>query len=333
MEQMKHLNRRGLIKGATGVAIATTASAAAADQYPNRPIKIVVPFGAGGSIDPIARAIANSFTQELKQQTIVDNRAGASGWIGAKQVARSEPDGYSLLFTGSALFTISPLLFGDRMGFDPNAELKIIAGVARQSLGLFVGPSMGVTSVKDLVKKSRSIQGGPKVGTSGNGSTLHLAAAMFQREAKIDITLVPYKAQAQLAADLVAGTIDMAFDNLVASMSLVRAGKLKVLMTLTDERVPSLPNVPTAREEGFADLLITNYLCLSAPVRTPKDVTDAISKTLSTVMKEKGIHEMLANLNTQPVDMPLSAFEATLKQERDQLSTFIKDTGLTISEH
>lgn len=306
---------------------------AAAQAFPDRPIKLVVPWAPGGNIDPVARVLAAALTEPLGQQVIVENKPGAAGWIGTQQVARAAPDGYTLLLSSSGLFTIAPLLYSDRTGFDPIKDFASIGGAAEVPMVLVVGPSVKARNVKELLEEAKTKKGGLKAGTAGNGTTSHLITAMFEQESKAEVTLVPYKAGAQVAADMVAGLIDMAFDQIPSSLGLVRAGKLRALAVLSPQRSPMLPDVPTSAEAGLPRLQAMSFYGISAPAATPPETLKILRQAMARILKLPETKAALERVNTQPTEVSPAEYDRMIVDDLARWKKVIADSNIKPSEH
>lgn len=309
-------------------------ASASGQTFPDKPIRLVVPWAPGGNIDPVARVVAAPLGEALGQQVIVDNKPGAAGWIGTQFVARAVPDGYTLLLSSSGLFTIAPLLYpAERIGFDPIKSFASIGGMAIVPMVLVVGPSVKAQTVKELIEEARTRPGGLKAGTAGNGTSSHLITAMFEQESKAEVTLVPYKAGAQVAQDMLAGNVDIAFDQIPSSLALVRSGKLRALAVLSPQRSNMLPDVPTTTEAGLPRLQAMSFYGISAPAETPPEILTILRTALAKVLRQPETKAGLERVNTQPVEIGAEAYTRMIVDDLATWKKVITDSNIKPSEH
>src|SRR5882757_3430992 len=230
------------------IAALALVSAAQAQDYPTKPIRLVVPYSPGGPVDIVGRLTAQKLTDELKQQVIVDNRAGGGGNIAIEIVARSAPDGYTLLMGANGTNAINPSLY-PKLAVNPATELVPIGMVASSPMILVVHPSVSAHSVKELVALAKAKPGTISFASSGNGSTAHLSSELFKSMTGINIVHIPYKGAGPALTDLVGGQVQMMFTGISSTLPYVKAGRLKALGVSSEKRVPILPDVPTVNEE------------------------------------------------------------------------------------
>jgi tripartite-type tricarboxylate transporter receptor subunit TctC len=250
---------------------ALSPSAALAQAYPSKPIRLIVPYAPGGATDIISRAVANELTKLLGQSVNVDNRPGAGANLGSEMAARSAPDGYTLLTSASSLHGITPFLY-KKLNYDPNKDLAPVIVLAGFANVLVVNPSVPANSVKDVISLVKAQPGKLTCASSGSGSTIHMSCEMFKHMLKVDITHVPYKGSGPAVIDLMAGQVNMMFDNIPSSISHIRSGKLRALATTGAKRSPTLPDLPTIAESGVPGYESTAWFGLAVPAATPKDI-------------------------------------------------------------
>ena len=243
-------------------------------QYPTKPVRVVVPFAAGGATDIITRLLAQKLTEAWGQSVVVEDRAGAAGNIGAAEVVRSAPDGYTLLMTSGSIVTANQHIYKN-MQFDPAKDLLPITGVASGPQVIVVNPKSPAKTLKDLIEMAKAKPGAYNYGHAGIGSQTHLAAENFLNTAKIDMQNIPYKGEGPAITDLIAGQINMVTSNLPAAIGFIQQGKLRALAVTSRERIKQLPDVPAAAETlpGFENL---GWFGLMAPAGTPKNIVDKI---------------------------------------------------------
>src|ERR1700694_373212 len=241
---------RILQRGALTALLALVALGASAQAYPTRPIRLVVPFPAGGTTDILARAAAQKLTESLGQSVVVDNRPGAAGNIGSDIVAKSVPDGYTLLLGTVGTHAIKPSLYA-KMPYDHVKDFMPVVLVAAVPNVLVVNPSLPVKSVSDLIKLAKDKPGQINFASSGSGTSIHLSGQLFKTMAGVDMTHVPYKGSSPALTDLIGGQVQIMFDNLPSALQQIKAGKLRAIAVTSAKRAPALPDVPTVAESGL----------------------------------------------------------------------------------
>ncbi|MFM2066060.1 MAG: hypothetical protein RLZZ584_969 [Pseudomonadota bacterium] len=285
MKSLKHLCASALL-----LVLASAAGTALAQGYPARPIRLIVPFPAGGSADLAARAVAQPLGQELGQAIIVDNRAGADGAIAAEAVSRSPADGYTLLFaTNTAMLAVPTLRKAPP--YDPLADFTPVSLLGRFGFFLFVHPSVPAKNVRELVAYARANPGKLNYG-SGNSSSI-IATAQMARQEKLDMVHVPYKGDAPMTTDLVGGRIQLAFATPGAALAQANEGKLRVMATLLPSRSTLAPDAPTMPEAGIDGLNITPWAALFGPAKLPREVVDRLARALQDVLARADTREQL----------------------------------------
>ena len=263
-----------------------------AQNYPNKIIKLIVPYAAGGSTDITARLIAKSLSTKLGQPVVVDNRAGAGGTIGQEVVAKSAPDGYTILFSAAGPLVVSPHTY-PKLGYDPVKGFDPVILIATQPLLLVVNPDTKIYSVADLIKEAKEKQGKLNYGSFGNGSAAHLAAESFKMATKIEMTHVPYKGSSPALTGLVGGDIDLMFDVFSTAAPFVKADKLRALAITSKDRSPQFPDVPTMAQVGLSNFEAGTWFGVLLPAGTPRPIVDQLNKILNAVLTEKELRETL----------------------------------------
>ena len=266
----------GFALAASFALAALTPSAASAQAYPNKPIRLIVPYAPGGATDIISRAVAIELTKTLGQSVNVDNRPGAGANLGSEMAARSAPDGYTLLTSASSLHGITPFLY-KKLNYDPNKDLAPVIVLAGFANVLVVNPAVPANSVKDVIALVKAQPGKFTCASSGSGSTIHMSCEMFKHMVGVDITHVPYKGSGPAVIDLMAGQVNMMFDNIPSSITHIRSGKLRALATTGVKRSPTLPDLPTIAESGVPGYESTAWFGLAVPFGTPKDIIGKLS--------------------------------------------------------
>jgi tripartite-type tricarboxylate transporter receptor subunit TctC len=302
------------------------AVAGAADAWPTRPVKIVVPFNAGGATDVVARLLAQKLTEAWGQTVVVDNRAGAGGNIGADVVAKSPPDGYTLLMTSGSIVTANPFMY-QLMTFDPAKDLVAITNVASGPQVIAVSNNVPYKTLAELIAYAKKNPGKVNYGSAGVGTQTHLAGENFAHTAKIDITHVPYKGEAAALTDLMGGQIQMVPSNLGAAINFVKQGNLRALAVTSKQRSPELPDVPSASETlpGFENI---GWFGLMAPAGTPKAVIDKIYQDSAKILKTPEFRAALAKQGMEPVANTPAEFTAAIAAETKMWEKVIKERGL-----
>jgi tripartite-type tricarboxylate transporter receptor subunit TctC len=310
---------------ALGAALVPTARA---QDYPARTVKIVVPFPAGGTADIMPRIIADWLSRKWRQTVIIEDRTGAGGNIGAEVVAKSDPDGYTLLSAPPPPLVINQNLY-PHLDFDP-LQFVPIAVIGRVPNALVVNPNkIKANTVKDFVAYAQANPGKITDATQGNGTTSHLTTELFQMTAHVKLQNVPYRGSAPALNDLVAGSVDAMFDNLGVSMQLVKAGTLKLIAVASPKRLASLPDVPAIAETlpGFASV---TWYALVAPPKTPAAIVDKINAGVNEALKDPEIQKRLADLSAEPVGGTPQQTAAYFHEEAERWKNVITSAHVTL---
>jgi tripartite-type tricarboxylate transporter receptor subunit TctC len=310
-------------------ALALQAGAAMAQSYPTKPVRMVVGFPPGGGTDVVARVIAQKLTEWWGQAVTVENRAGATGTIGADAVVKSTPDGYTLLMGHVNSHGIAPNLFA-KLPYDPIKDFAAAAYVGYVPNVLAVHPSVNAKSVKELVALLKASPGKLNYASSGNGSTQHLAGEMFKQLTGTSIVHVPYKGSGDAIKDLLAGVVAMNFDTMPPVLPHVQAGKLRGLAISTPRRLPQLPDVPTFAEEGITGFDVANWYGVMAPGGTPREVVAKLNTDINRAMQVPEVRARLEAVGTQLREMSAADFEAYMKSEVAKYAKLIRDTGVRV---
>jgi tripartite-type tricarboxylate transporter receptor subunit TctC len=314
------MNRAGLV-----FALLALAQGAPA-QYPAKPIRLVVPFPAGESVDATARLVGQSWSAALGQQIVVDNRGGAGGTIGSEAVAKSAPDGYTLLWGNSGPLAIGPGLY-KKLGYDVTRDFVPVSLVATLPFVLFASPMLPANSAGELVAYAKAHPGEINFGSTGVGSGLHLIAELFKTEAGIRIVHVPYKGVAQALPEIMSGKVQIAFNTIPAFLPHVKAGRLKALMITASSRSPLLPEVPTAPEAGLPGVLGTGWHAVVAPAGTPRDIVGKLNQTLVATVAAPEVRNALVAQGAQPVGGSPEELRAFMQDEAKKWARVIEASG------
>ena len=300
---------------------------AAQDSYPSRPVKLVVPFPAGGPLDVLARVVAQKLGEQWKSPVVVENITGATGSIGAHNVARAAPDGYTLLVTVDIPLTMYPAV-AKKLPYDPQADFKPIASIARTDNGLFVNPALGVSTVKELVALAKKQPGKLTFSSAGIGSPAHFGGELFKVLAEIDMTHVPYKGAAPAMAAALSGEVSLMFGPIAQGLPQVKAGKLKALGVTGPNPTPLLPGVRPLVEQGFPGLLVFNSYPVMAPAGTADAITQKVRAGLKAVMSDAGVRSRLEAAGIEPVWDDAAQVSAALQADRMRWSALAKRAGI-----
>ena len=319
------MHRRQVI---TALPIALAGGAAWAQDYPNRPIRIIVPFSPGGAVDGPTRAIAQELGKRLKQQVIIDNKPGAGATIGSEMVAKSPADGYTLLLA-SQTNAISATLY-PKLNFAPIDDFVGISLLGREPGVLVVHPTLPVTSVAELVAYAKARPGQLNYASSGNGSGQHLFMALFANMAGVQLTHVPYRGSGQATTDLLGGTVPMAMPGTAGMVAHIRAGKLRPLATSGVSRSPQLPDVPTLAESGLAGYGAYVWLGLLAPKGTPPAIIERLQRELKASLQASEVKAFFADAGIEAVGSTPAEMDSYFREERDRWARVIKETGAKI---
>jgi tripartite-type tricarboxylate transporter receptor subunit TctC len=322
--------RRTVLASLAALALAPLGFATAAQAaFPDRPVRIVVPFPAGGSNDVIARLLAQNLTEQWGQSVIVENRAGAGGNLGAEIVARAPADGYTLLLAAPGPLVVNQTLYS-KLNYDPMKDLKPVGLIASVPIVLAVHPSVPAKTVGELIALAKAQPGKINFGSSGNGSTNHLAGELLKGLAKIDIVHVPYRGAAPAMNDLIAGHIPVMFDNMPAMKPQVAGGKVRALAVAGAARSKLFPELPTMMEAGVPGFEASAWFGLVAPAATPADVMKTITDSVDKALKNADMAKKFADLGAEPGTVTGDAFGTFLKAEADKWGKVVKDSGARV---
>ena len=319
---MKSLCKRALLAGLGALSL----SAATFAQYPNKPIKIIVPFLAGGTTDIMARAVAADLQKAFGQAVVVENRAGAGGNIGADAVAKSAPDGYTFLMGTVGTHAINMALY-TKMPYDAVKDFAPVSLVAAVPNILVATPSFPVNSVKELIDLAKKEDGKLTFASSGSGTSIHLSGELFKQLAGVQMTHVPYKGSSAALPDVMSGQVNVMFDNAPSVMPHIKGGKLKAIAVTSSKRAPALPNVPTIAESGLPGFEASSWFGLLAPAGTPKEIVEKVSVQIQKMLQTPEMKERLASQGADGVGNTPEQFAAHIKTEIDKWAKVVKASG------
>jgi tripartite-type tricarboxylate transporter receptor subunit TctC len=311
------------------LAAVAVAPGAAAQSYPSRAVKLVVPFPPGGPLDATGRLVAQKLTDAWGQPVVVENKPGAGGNIGADLVAKSAPDGYTILLGALSTHAINPTLYPN-MPYDAVKDFAPITLLATTPNVLVVNPSLPVSSVKELIAYAKANPGKLAFGSGSNGSAGHLAGELFKVETGTDVIHVPYKGAAPAMQGLLAGDVQFMFDNLASATPQVKAGKLKALAVTTARRSPLAPDLPTMTEAGLPGFDITTWYGLMAPAGTPSAIVAKWNAEVTRILNAPDVKERLAAQGAEAAPMTPDQFAAFIKAEIPKYARVIKASGAKV---
>jgi tripartite-type tricarboxylate transporter receptor subunit TctC len=300
---MTKTHRRALLGAAGLLPLATLPGFAHAQaQWPARPVKFIVPFAPAGTTDIAARILAEQLQHRLGQAFPIENRAGAGGNIGSEIVAKADPDGYTILMQTVSSGAINYALYAGQIGYKP-ADLANVGLLIKVPNVIFVNPKLPVKTLRELVALAKSKPGELNHGSSGAGTSLHMAGELLKLEAGIQMTHVPYKGAGPMLAEVMAGRVEVGVDNLPSAIGHIRDGRLRALAVTTATRSAALPDVPTTAEEGLAGVEATGWFGVQAPARTPRPIVEKLGSTIDAVVKDKEVWARLADLGGMKPDL------------------------------
>jgi tripartite-type tricarboxylate transporter receptor subunit TctC len=316
-----HIHRRAALTACAASLVAPTW----AQDYPGRPIRVIVPFSPGGAVDGPTRVVAQELTKRLGQQVVVDNRPGAGATIGTEAVAKSPPDGYTLLLA-SQTNAISATLY-TKLSFNPIDDFAPISLIGREPGVLVVHPSLPAKSVRELIELARARPGQLDYASSGNGSGQHLFAAQLFSMAGVKLNHVPYKGSGQATTDLIGGVVTVGVPGLAGMLPHIKSGKLRALAITGVHRSPQLPDVPTLAESGFAGYSAYVWLGLLAPKGTPSPIIERLNREVVAALDTPEVKGYMANASIEALGSTPAEFGAFFRAERDTWARVIKETG------
>lgn len=307
---------------------AITPAFAQADAWPTRPVRIVVPFAAGGTTDLFGRLLAQGFAESFKQSFVVENRAGAGGNIGAQQVARAEPDGHTLLVGTVSTHAINPFLY-TRLPFDAVKDFQPVSLIAQLPNMLVVNPRLPATDLAGLIAHLRANPGKLNYGSSGAGTSTHLAAELFKMMTGTDMTHIPYRSSGEVMNNLTAGHIDLAFDNMTLAWPQAQAGTVRALGVTSPQRSATAPQVPTIAE-SLAGFEATSWHGLFAPAGTPARIVERLSADVARILADPATRTRFAEMGAIPSPLSPAAFAAFIAAEQRKWEPVVKASGAKV---
>ncbi|OZI61290.1 Bug family tripartite tricarboxylate transporter substrate binding protein [Bordetella genomosp. 11] len=308
---------------ALAAALTLTAGAPALAKYPDKPVTVIVPFVPGGSSDITARAVLPGMNKIFGQTFVVENKPGANGSIGAQALARSTPDGYTMMVGSIGTFAINQALYKD-LSYNPSKDFKYLTMAVRNPNVLVAAPNFPAKTVAELVAYAKKNPGSVSYASSGTGSSDHLSAVLFRQKSGTTGVDVPYRGGAAAISDLMGSQVNVSFQNLGAVLSHIKAGKLKALATTGDKRIPDLPDVPTMAEAGINDMVVYSWQGFAVPAATPADIVTSLSDGLRKTLRDSAVEKTLHGLGFEVVADSPEAFtkfqQAEVKRWQDVIA-------------
>jgi len=311
-----------------GIGLCLAATPALADNYPSKPIRLLVPFPASGATDLLARAIAQKVGSNMGQQIVVDNRPGAGGAIGSDMAAKAAPDGYTLLIATTSTHSIGPHI-NPRLPYQTETDFTPVGQVAIATNVLVVPNSLPVKNVRELVDYAKKHPGELNYASSGNGTVVHLTTEAFKTQAGVFITHIPYRGTALAVPDLISGKVQVLFDSIVSGLPHVRDGKLKALAVTSAKRSPLAPEIPTVSESGLPGFESDTWFGIYGPKNLPADVVTRLNAEFNKAIQAPEVKERLGRLGAEPVGGTPAQFAAMVKKDSARWGKLIKDRKIT----
>ena len=323
------LSRREVMRGVTGTAVLIAQAARAQAAYPSRTVKLIVPYPAGGTTDLLGRLVADQIKTGLNATVIVENKPGAATTLGAEQVARAEPDGYTLLIATSTTLAINKTLY-KKLPYDPVTDFAAISLVAAVPFALIINPQIPARTLAEFIAYAKATPG-LAYGSAGNGSPHHLGAEMLKSSAGIDIRHVPYRGSVRAMLDVMAGHIPLMIVDLQPALQQIREGKVRVLGVTTLQRVAAAPDIPTLDESGLKGFELVAWQGVVAPAGTPRPIVDALASQIAKLLADPAIRERFTAIALEPLTGSTpDSFAAFIKTEVDRWATIVTNSGAEI---
>jgi tripartite-type tricarboxylate transporter receptor subunit TctC len=306
--------------------IAAAAPTMASEDFPSRPITLVVPYSAGGGNDAMARIAGEMMSKPLGQQVVIENRGGAGGSIATRQVAKAPPDGYTLVIGGTGTLAINPTLYGN-VGYDPRKDFAPVGLIGTSQLVILVHPSVPAKTVKELIAYAKANPGKLNYASAGVGSGIHLSTEYFRHEAGITLTHIPYKGSGPALTDLVGGHVSLYFSSMPPAIGLVKDGKVRALAVTGPKRSPVFPDLPTVAEAALPGFEAVLHYGIVAPAGTPKNVIATLNKALRQAVLSEELKHKLAADGTEPLASTAEEYAADIDREETKWSKIVKESG------
>lgn len=304
-------------------------SIASAQPYPNKPIRVIVPFAPGGNVDVTARVVGAAMGKVLNQPLVIENRVGAGGKVGAEAAMKSAPDGYTLMMGSNSSLSVAPNIYKD-WPYDPLQGMVPITHLAAVPFVLVVRPGLGAKTVDELIALARQKPGGLSMASAGNGTSNHLVGEFFQTLTSTHLLHVPYKGAGPALQDVMAGRVDVLFDQVSSSSAFIEQGKVTPLAVSSAQRWPSLPMVPTFSEAGVARFVVTNFTGLVAPAGTSPEIVTLLQKAAVQALQDEAVRKSFATMGVEAVGSSSAGFAQLIRDDLQRWANVIREKGIKV---
>ena len=322
--------KQSIVKAAATLIIAAAAlGAASAQDYPTRPITLVVPYAAGGGNDVMARIVADKMSRTLGQQIVVENRAGAGGTIATRQVAKAAPDGYTLVIGGTGTLAVNPTLYAN-VGYDPRKDFAPVGLIGTSALVVLVHPSIAATNIRELIALAKKEPGKLNYASAGVGSGIHLGTVLFEQMADIRLTHVPYRGTGPALTDLVGGHVAIYFSSLPSAIGIAKEGKVRPLAVTGAQRSDVFPDLPTVAEAALPGFEAVLHYGIAAPAGTPRPIVDKLNAALREALSAPDTRERMAKDGTEPLPSTPDEYAADIDREETKWSAIVRKSGAKV---
>ena len=311
------------------VAGALFAATAAAQSFPEKPIRWIVPYPAGGGSDFLARTIAQGLSEDIGQTIVIDNKPGGNTAIGASDTARAAPDGYTVLSADNGTLVFNSALY-KKLSYDPVKDLAPVTLLGRFPMILVVNPASDIKTLKDFIEHVKTSKGTMNYGSAGAGSPHHLAMELFKTEAGLTMTHVPYRGAAPSLTDLAGGQVQAMMVDMAAGAGFLQGGKVRPIAVASAQRLAQLPDVPTFAESGFPNVQAAALVGMVAPAATPKEIIESLNQKVVAALNKPAIHQKLIDFGIEPVGDTPEQYSLLLQEERTRWHKLIKDLNITL---
>lgn len=325
MDQKMNERRRILLAGASAVSMTVISSTAKGQgAFPNKPVRLVVPFAVGGTTDVVARLVAQKLADPWKQSVVVENKAGAGGNLGTAEIAKSPADGHHLVMISGSIATVNPHIYS-KMPFDPAKDLIPIINVAQGPMIIAVNPNVKANNITELIALAKSKPGQMTFGSAGVGSQVHMAGENFLFNAGIEMNHVPYRGEGPALTDLAGGSIDMVAANMAAALPFVRTGRLRALGVTSAERSPAASELPTVAQAGLPGFVNYGWFAVMAPAGTPRDVVEKIQRDITQILGQADVKQRLLDLGLTAPGTTGSALVDAIRNESQNWARVVRE--------